>query len=390
MKPDTLVTHAGLDPAANHGIVNPPVYHCSTVVFPDVATVLETRRDRHSGEFKQVTYGREGTPLTRAFENAVAALEGAQSAVTLPCGMGAIAATLLAFLEAGDHLLMLDAVYGPARDFAENALRRLGVEVEFYDPLVGVGIEKQFKANTRVVYLESPCSLTFEVMDVPAIVGAARRRDIRTVMDNTWASPLFFNAIGHGVDVSLHAATKYLSGHSDLMLGVAITRPENDVAVRKTASRFGYCAGPDDVYAALRGLRTLGVRMRAHQENALKVASWLQARPEVDRVLYPALPEDPGHTLWRRDFRGASGLLGVVFEAKYTEAGAARVLDTLSLIKLGYSWGGFESLAVPTYPHQLRSATQWRAGPSFRLHVGLEDPDDLIADLEQALAQLPG
>jgi cystathionine beta-lyase len=389
MKPDTLITHAGLDPRANHGIVNPPVYHCSTVLFPDVATVLETRKDRHSGEFRQVTYGREGTPLTRAFEQAVAALEGAEKAVTLPCGMGAIAASLLAFLKAGDHLLMVDAVYGPARDFAENGLRKLGVEVEFYDPLVGAGISGLLKKNTAVIYLESPCSLTFEVQDVPAIVAEAKKREVRVVMDNTWASPLFFNAMAHGADVSIHAATKYLSGHSDLMLGVAITTPQNDVAVRKTASRFGYCAGPDDVYAALRGLRTLGVRMRAHQENAMKVARWLQQRPEVERVLYPALPEDPGHTLWKRDFRGASGVLGVVLKRKFAREDAARMLDALELIGLGYSWGGFESLAVPTFPETLRSATQWSGGPSFRLHVGLEDTGDLLADLDQALAKLP-
>lgn len=389
MKPDTVVTHAGLDPQSNHGIVNPPVYHCSTVLFPDVATVHETRKDRHSGEFRLVTYGREGTPLTRAFEHAVAALEGAEKAVTLPCGMGAIATSLLAFLEAGDHLLMVDAVYGPARDFAENGLRKLGIEVEFYDPLVGAGIRKLFRKNTAVVYLESPCSLTFEVQDVPAIVAAAKERDIRVVMDNTWASPLFFNAMAKGVDVSIHAATKYLSGHSDLMLGVAITAPEHDVAVRKTASRFGYCAGPDDVYAALRGLRTLGVRMRTHQANATRIARWLQQRPEVERVMYPALPEDPGHALWKRDFQGASGLLGVVLKKEFSREDAARVLDALELIGLGYSWGGFESLAVPTYPETLRSATQWKGGPSFRLHIGLEDTDDLCADLAQALAKLP-
>ena len=388
MKPDTLITHAGLDPEANYGIVNPPVYHCSTVIFPDVATVLETRKDRHSGEFKQITYGREGTPLTRAFEKAMASLEGGQTAVTLPCGMGAIATSLLAFLESGDHLLMVDAVYGPARDFAENALRRLGIEVEFYDPLIGSGISRLIRANTAVVYLESPCSLTFEVQDVPAIVAAAKKRDVKVVMDNTWASPLYFNAIGHGVDVSIHAATKYLSGHSDLMLGVAITTPAVDIAVRKTASRFGYCAGPDDVYAALRGMRTLGLRMRAHQENALKVSRWLQTRPEVDRVLYPALPEDPGHALWQRDFRGASGLLGVILKKDFSDEDAAKMLDALELIGLGYSWGGFESLAVPTYPQQLRSATKWASGPSFRLHVGLEDSEDLVADLAQALARL--
>ncbi len=388
MKQDTIIAHAGLDPLANHGVVNPPVYHCSTIVFPDVATVHATRKDRHDGTFKYVSYGREGTPLTRAFEQAVAALEGAKTAVTLPCGMGAIAASLLAFLKAGDHLLMLDAVYGPARDFAENGLRNLGIEVEFYDPLVGEGIGRLFRKNTAAVYLESPCSLTFEVMDVPAIAAQARRRGVKVIMDNTWSSPLFFKAIEHGVDVSIHAATKYLSGHSDLMLGVAVTTPECDVPVRKTASRFGYCAGPDDVYSALRGLRTLGVRMRQHQQSALKVARWLQARPEVERVLYPALPEDPGHAIWKRDFHGASGLLGVVFKKQYSKEAAARMLDSLHLFHLGYSWGGFESLAVPTFPETLRSATEWRHGASIRLHVGLEDTEDLTADLAQALDKL--
>ena len=385
---DTLITHGGRDSRAHHGIVNPPVYHCSTVLFPDYATVLETRKDRASGEFREVTYGREGTPLTRYFEQVVAALERGHKAVTLPCGMGAIAATLTAFLRAGDHLLVVDAVYGPCRDFCTNVLTRFGVEVEYYDPLVGAGIAQLMRPNTRVVYVESPCSLTFEVQDIPAIVAAAHARGAKVVMDNTWASPLCFKAIDHGVDVAIHAATKYLSGHSDLMLGVAVTTAETDTAVRQNASRFGYCAGPDDVYNALRGIRTLGVRMRQHQAGALAIARWLQRRPEVDRVLYPALPEDPGHAIWRRDFTGASGLMGVVLTDRYSREQLARVLDALKLFGLGYSWGGFESLAVPTFPETLRSTTQWRGGPSFRLHVGLEDTQDLIVDLEQALAKL--
>ena len=385
---DTLITHGGRDSRAHHGIVNPPVYHCSTVLFPDYATVLETRKDRASGEFREVTYGREGTPLTRYFEQVVAALERGHKAVTLPCGMGAIAATLTAFLRAGDHLLVVDAVYGPCRDFCTNVLMRFGVEVEYYDPLVGAGIAQLMRPNTRVVYVESPCSLTFEVQDIPAIVAAAHARGAKVVMDNTWASPLCFKAIDHGVDVAIHAATKYLSGHSDLMLGVAVTTAETDTAVRQNASRFGYCAGPDDVYNALRGIRTLGVRMRQHQAGALAIARWLQRRPEVDRVLYPALPEDPGHAIWRRDFTGASGLMGVVLTDRYSREQLARVLDALKLFGLGYSWGGFESLAVPTFPETLRSTTQWRGGPSFRLHVGLEDTQDLIVDLEQALAKL--
>ena len=388
MKYDTVLVHAGRHPEQNMGIVNPPVYHCSTVLFPTVADLIDTRKDRASGAYEGVTYGREGTPTTRALEEAVCALEGGYRAVTTSCGLGAIAASLMAFLGAGDHLLIVDSLYGPARAFCEETLRKFGVDVEYFDPLVGAGITALFRSNTRVVYLESPCSLTFEVMDVPAITSACRARGITTMLDNTWASPIGFQPLRHGVDVSIHAATKYISGHSDLMLGLAVCTEQSFLPVKRTASGAGYCGGPDDVYMALRGLRTLGLRMSRHQEVATMIAGWLQARPEVHRVMYPALPNDPGHAIWARDFERASGLFGVTFNA-FSDGALAAMLDGMALFKLGYSWGGFESLVVPTWPATLRSLKPWSApGPSIRVHVGLEDPDDLIRDLEQGLGRL--
>jgi cystathionine beta-lyase len=294
----------------------------------------------------------------------------------------------MAFLRAGDHLLIVDSVYGPARHFCEGLLRKFGVTVEFFDPLIGAGITRLFRSETRVVYMESPCSLTFEVMDVPAIASACRARGITTIIDNTWASPLGLKPLSHGVDVVVHAATKYISGHSDLMLGLAVCTREAFIAVKKTASDAGYCAGPDDIYMALRGLRTLGLRMARHQQSATHIARWLQGRAEITRVMYPALPDDPGHALWQRDFTGASGLFGAIL-APCEETQFAAMLDHMSLFKLGYSWGGYESLIVPTYPQSLRSATDWQEpGRGLRLHVGLEDPADLIADLEQGFARL--
>ncbi|WP_241911844.1 cystathionine beta-lyase [Telmatospirillum siberiense] len=385
---ETVLLHAGRHPEDNYGIVNPPVYHTSTVLFRSVEELLETRVDRASGAFEKFTYGREGTPTTRALEDAVTALEGGYRAVVTSCGLGAIAASLTAFLNAGDHLLIVDSVYGPARHFCEDFLSRFGVEVTFFDPLIGGEIAGLFRGNTKVVYMESPCSLTFEMVDVPAVVAACRPRGIVTIIDNTWASPLCFKPLALGVDVSLHAATKYISGHSDLMLGIAVCREDAFIPVKKTASASGYCGGPDDVYMALRGLRTLALRMKRHQESATRIARWLQQRPEVARVMYPALPDDPGHAIWKRDFKGASGLFGVVLK-ECSAAQLAAMLDHMDLFKLGYSWGGFESLAVPTYPATLRSASPWtEPGPALRLHAGLEDPEDLIRDLEAGFARL--
>ncbi|GHC89415.1 cystathionine beta-lyase [Novosphingobium pokkalii] len=384
----TQTLHAGRDPAANFGVVNPPVYHCSTVLFDSVEQLLETRRDRASGAYVGFTYGREGTATTRAFEDAITLLEGGYRAVTTSCGLGAICASLTAFLSAGDHLLIVDSLYGPARAFCEEFLKKFGVDVTYYRPSIGAGIAALIKPNTRVIYMESPGSLTFEMTDVPAITAVARAHGIKTVFDNTWSSPVNFRPLEHGVDVSINAATKYISGHSDLMLGVAVCTEEAFIPVKKTASGSGYCGGPDDIYMALRGLRTLPLRMKQHHAAALAVAQWLQARPEVARVMYPALPDDPGHAIWKRDYDGASGLFGVVLNA-CTDRQFAAMLDHMDLFKLGYSWGGYESLVVPTYPSDLRSEVTWEApGPSLRLHVGLEEVDDLIADLERGFARL--
>jgi cysteine-S-conjugate beta-lyase len=385
---DTVLEHTGRDPTNNFGIVNPPVYHASTILFPSLEALLETRIDRASGAFEGITYGREGTPTTRAFEQAITDLEGGYRAVTLPCGLGAIATSLMAFLKAGDHLLMPDQLYGPARQFCDDVLAKFGVEVTYYDGTIGAGIAGLMKPNTSVVYLESPGSLTFEVQDVPAIARVAQHHGVKVLMDNTWASPIFFHPLAHGVDVVIHAATKYISGHSDLMLGVAVCNEASFVPVKKTASTAGYCGGPDDVYMALRGLRTLGIRMRRHHESAVAIASWLQQRTEVHRVYCPALPDSPDYAIWKRDFLGASGLFGFTLKP-CSDSSFAAFLDHTDLFKLGYSWGGYESLMVPTYPATLRSSTRWdAAGPSVRIHVGLENVDDLIRDLEQAFARL--
>ncbi|QQP91204.1 cystathionine beta-lyase [Skermanella sp. TT6] len=382
--PDTILTHAGNDPHANFGIVNPPVYHASTVLFPTVAALEEAG---HS--FDGVRYGRIGTPTSQAFEATVARLEGGFKAVTAPSGLAAITTALLAFVSAGDHVLVTDSVYGPTRLFCSDMLKRLGVEAEFYDPLAGAAIERLIRPNTRVVFLESPGSLTFEVQDVPAIAAAAKQAGAVVMIDNTWGTPLFFKPFDHGVDLSIHAATKYMVGHSDAMLGV-ITAGTEEVwnRLKRNSVQLGTCAGPDDIYLGLRGLRTMGARLRQHQDTALDLARWLQARPEVARVLHPALPDDPGHALWRRDFTGACGLFAI--ELKPCSAAAvAAFLDGMELFGMGYSWGGYESLILPIHPEKLRTATRWRTdGPMIRLHAGLEDPNDLIADLDRGLARL--
>lgn len=385
VKKDTTLNHAGRDPRANHGIVNPPVYHCSTVLFPTLAELEASDRT----PFEGVHYGRMGTPTSYAFEEAVAELEGAYKAVHTASGLNAIATALLAFTKAGDHVLITDSAYGPTRRFANETLVPYGVEVEFFDPTIGAAIVERLKPNTSVVFLESPGSLTFEVQDVPAIAAAAKTVGATVMMDNTWATPLFFQPLRHGVDVSIHAATKYIVGHADAMLGViACASEESWLPVKKAATRSGACAGPDDLYLGLRGLRTLSVRLRQHQESALTLANWLAKRPEVTRVLHPAFADCPGHELWKRDFDGSSGLFSVVMNAVPKTALAA-MLDGMELFGMGYSWGGFESLILPVRPAAARTATRWEEpGMVLRLHAGLEHVDDLIRDLDNAFKRL--
>jgi cysteine-S-conjugate beta-lyase len=384
LKDETLLGHAGTRPAANFGIVNPPVYHASTILFPSLAAQEAAARDMTGG----VTYGRYGTPTTFALEEAVAALEGADRAIAMPSGLAAVAGTLLSSLKAGEHLLMVDSVYEPVRKFCDTTLAGFGVETTYYDPAVGAGIAALIRPNTKLVYLETPGSLTFEVQDVPAIVGAAKAAGCLTALDNTWATPLFFKPVAHGADIVIHAATKYIVGHADAMMGLILCPQTRYSRMKHVIHGLGYCAAPDDCYLALRGLRTLAVRLARHQATALALARWLEAQPEVARVMHPALPADPGHDLWRRDFTGSTGLFGFVLKPTPAPAVAA-LLDSMKLFGMGFSWGGYESLLVRVRPEAARSATQWPAdGPTLRLHAGLEDPGDLIEDLHRGFQRL--
>ena len=382
MKDDTLLGHAGNAPFENHGVVNPPVYHASTVLFP----TLEAFRNAKTAK---VRYGRRGTPTSYALEEAITELEGGHGSVTVPSGMAAIASALLACLKTGGHLLVTDSVYGPTRHFCNTTLKRYGVETEYYDPLVGGDIARLIRPETRVVFVESPGTATFEIQDLPAIAAAAHKAGALVIADNTWGAGYYFKPLSKGADIVVHAGTKYVVGHSDTMMGLVTC---GDAALydrlRDDIQSLGMCAGPDDIYLALRGLRTMGVRLARHYENATKVALWLKDRPEVKRVMYPALEDDPGHEMWKRDFTGACGLFGFVLHNNDQKALAA-MMDGLKLHGMGFSWGGYEILLIPTAPEKARSATTWEVnGQCMRIHVGLEDPDDLIADLEAGLERM--
>ena len=379
-KDDTRLAHAGRDPSRQHGFVNTPIYRGSTVLYPTVAAL-----EANDQEF---SYGRLGTPTVKALEDALAELEGGQRTLLTPSGLSAIATALLAFVSSGDEVLVSDSVYRPTRRFCDNVLKRLGVKTIYYDPLIGAGIGKLITKKTRVVFTESPGSQTFEVQDVPAIAKAAHAAGAVVILDSTWATPLYFKPFAHGADVSIQAATKYIVGHADAMLGAITATTETAQAVAKTHEDLGLCPGPEDAYLGLRGLRSLGVRLERHQRSGQEIAKWLSARLEVARVLHPALPGDPGHAIWQRDFTGASGLFSIVLKPCSQEAVAA-MLDGLKLFGMGYSWGGFESLILPFDPSAYRTATKWKAeGPALRLHIGLEDVDDLKADLDAGFARL--
>lgn len=387
MHDDTRAVHAGRDPERFEGAVNPPVFHASTILSPSLAE-WDRKKAERARDVPGTYYGRLGTPTTRSLEDALTELEGGYRTALVPSGLAACATALLAFAEQGGHILLPDSVYAPTRHFATRFLARFGVETGFYDPLAGAGIAGLLRANTRLVFLESPGSLTFEVQDVPAICAAARARGIPAAIDNTWATPLYCKPLALGVDVSIQAATKYVVGHSDAMLGTITANEAAWPRVRSAHHELGLCAGPDDVYFAQRGLRTMAVRLKRHWETGVRLAAWLARQPEVERVLHPALPDDPGHALWKRDFSGASGLFGVVLKPVPQKAFAA-MIDGLELYGLGASWGGYESLVMPTHPEELRTATRWAAaGPCFRIHAGLEHPDDLVADLAAGFARL--
>ena len=379
-KPATRLVVGGRDPAANHGFVNPPVHHVSTVLYPTAEDFL-ARRARY-------LYGRRGTPTSEALEDALRALEGPDCAgvALLPSGLAAISTALLAVLKAGDNLLVTDSVYQPTRKFCDGMLKRYGVTVTYYDPLIGAGIAALIQPNTRAVFVEAPGSLSFEIQDVPAIAAAAHAKGAVVLMDNTWATSLYFRAFEKGVDLSIQAATKYIGGHSDVMLGTVSANKATWERLADTVHALGLCVGPDDVYLGLRGLRTMGVRLAHHHQAGMKVARWLAERPEIACVLHPALESCPGHTLWRRDFSGASGLFSIVFKP-VAQTAVNAFLNELTLFGIGGSWGGFESLAIPFDCAPIRTATKWApGGPTVRIHIGLEEIDDLIGDLERGFA----
>jgi cysteine-S-conjugate beta-lyase len=375
LKVETTLVTAGRDTKAQKGFVNPPVVHGSTVLYPTAEDL-----HAHRGEFQ---YGRRGTPTTKAFGEALMALEGPQCAGVgiAPSGLAAITTTLLSVMKAGDHLLVSDSAYRPTRNFCDGLLTGYGVETSYFDPLISAGVAALFKPNTKAILVEAPGSQSFEMTDIPAIAAVAHARGALVIDDNTWATPLFRRSLEQGVDISMQAATKYIGGHSDIMFGTISANAKTWPLISEGIRMLGICAGPDDVFLALRGLRTLAVRLAQHHRSGLEMARWLASRPEVIKVLHPALETDPGHAIWKRDFTGASGLFSVVLKPAPQKAVDA-LLDAVTLFGMGYSWGGFESLVIPFDCADYRTATKWApGGPTLRLHIGLENVEDLKADL---------
>lgn len=380
LKSATRVVRTGRQKDLTGPFVNPPVVHASTVLFPDSDTMLR-RGQRY-------LYGRRGTPTSDAVEMAISELEGAAGTVGCPSGLSAVTTALLSVLSSGDHVLVVDNVYQPVRHFADTVLKRMQVEVSYFDGSRTDEVEDLITERTRAIYLETPGSLTFEMQDVPAIIAIARKKGIKVLVDNTWATPLFFRPLEIGADLSIQAGTKYVGGHSDVSIGFVAANAETWPDLKETHGTLGLCVGPDDLFLALRGLRTMSVRLQHQMASALTVAKWLAERPEVSRVLYPPLPDHPGHAIWKRDMTGAAALFSVVF-ADWSFDQAKQFADRLQLFGIGASWGGYESLAIVARPERYRTATRWDAeGPLIRFHVGLEDPVDLIADLEASFASL--
>jgi cystathionine beta-lyase len=382
LKPDTVLVTAGRDTKGQHGFVNPAVYHASTVLYPTAEDQVDHR--------SRYQYGRRGTPTSEALEQALAAIEGDGCAgvALLPSGLAAISTALFSVAGAGDHLLVTDSVYRPTRNFCDGVFKRMGIETTYYDPLIGADIAKLFKPNTRAVFVEAPGSQSFEMQDIPAIAKIAHDKGAVVLMDNTWATPLYFRAFEKGVDLSIQAGTKYIGGHSDVMFGCVSANAKTLPALKTVVTTMGLCVGPDDMFLALRGLRTMGVRLKQHNVSGLRIARWLESRPEVLRVLHPALESDPGYKIWRRDFTGACGLFSIVLKPT-SEKSVLAFMNALALFGMGFSWGGFESLVILFDCSEYRTATKWApGGPTLRFHIGLEDPDDLLADLECGFAAM--
>lgn len=380
MKKDTTLATVGRHPEAHSGTVNPPVYRASTILFPTLEAYENSER-------YSVRYGRHGTPGTLALEEAVSALEGADCCRLTPSGHSATTAAILSFAEAGDEVLVADCVYEPTRSFCADYLKRFGIAARFFDPLAGARIGELFGERTRLVVLESPGTRSFEVQDIPAIAAAAHGHGALVLADNTWATGYFCRPLELGADITVASATKYILGHADALLGTICVKDAHAARLKRGYRMLGLSVSPDDAFLALRGMRTLGVRLRRHEESGLALARWLKARPEVARVLHPGLAEDPGHALWKRDFSGASGTFGVVLKGG-TKAQVAAFCDGLAYFGLGFSFGGYESLVTPSHLEKVRTATAWRPeGPVLRFSAGLEDPEDLIADLEAGFAR---
>lgn len=381
LREKTRLALAGRDPTDSYGFVNPPIVRGSTVVYPNTEDFL-VRKARY-------TYGTQGNPTIDALLAAVNTMEGGAGSVVVPSGLLACTLPMLATLSAGDHLLVTDSVYRPTRIFCDRMLPRYGIEVSYYDPAAGADIAALFRSNTKAVWTEAPGSQTFEMQDIPAIVAAAHARDILVMMDNTWATPLFFDAHAFGVDLSVQAGTKYFAGHSDVLIGTVSARtPELYKRLREAWETLGLIIAPEDAFLTLRGIRTMAVRLKEQMPAGITMATWLADRSEVARVLHPALPGDPGHAIWKRDFTGASSLFAIELEPVSMKAVAA-MLDELTLFGMGASWGGYESLVLPFDCTTYRTATRPAfKGPTIRLHIGLEDLEDLKEDLDAGFARL--
>lgn len=376
----TRLNHIGRDPHENYGFVNPPVYRGSTILYPTVESL--------KNKAQPYTYGRRGTPTLKALEDAITELEGGAHTALTPSGLSACTVGLLAVVSSGGHVLVTDSVYQPVRKICNGILSRLGVETTYYDPLIGGGISELIRPETQLIYTESPGSQTFEIQDLPAIAEAAHARDIPVMADNTWGTPLYYNPLSLGADIIVHAGTKYFGGHSDVNLGSLTTTERYAKQLRETHGDMGQCAGPEDANLCLRGLRTLAIRLEHHQRAGLDMAEWFAQRPEVARVLHPALESDPGYALWKRDFKGASGLFAIVLKEKSLDKVTA-MLNGLELFGMGASWGGYESLALPFNPQAYRTAVPWtEEGQCIRFFIGLEDLDDLKGDLDAGFARM--
>jgi cystathionine beta-lyase len=389
----TRVVHAGRNPKEQGWMVNPPIYQTSTIVFPTLKDLIYAERGYSNNDLVEpyeLKYGRYGTQTNFALEKAIAEIDGGYNSFVTSSGAAAINTALVAFLKQGDHMLLVDNVYSPTRSFADKFLKKLGIETTYYDPLIGEDIKKLIKKNTKVIFMESPGSLSFEVQDIAAICKVAKKHGVTTIVDNSWASGIYFKPLEHGADVVVTALTKYINGHSDVMMG-AITVQEKDFRVMYEAFRYmAVTAAPFSSYMVQRGLRTSKIRMDHCAKTALELAQWLESRSEVSKILYPALESDAGHKLWKRDFTGAAGLFTVILDRKYSNESLARMVDKLHYYSMGYSWGGYESLILPIDPTNVRSVTKWPYSDKtcLRINIGLEDIEDLKSDLEAGFKRL--